>query len=273
MRASPDQPEAAAPRSLTIGEDWIELLPAAPYDVGYTPQTPVIGFAFETQAGIHAFASDRAAPFRTRPNSLAYVPAGCDVRSCSPGGGEYLAIRRTAAGRADAWPERRFNDHVDPGAVAAAHALRRLVLSGAAADPLEIERELARLQAAVARRLTGARIGARAARWITPRRLSLIEDLIEARLEGGLSVPDMAASLGLSAGFFNRAFKAAVGTTPHDYVLDRRVARARRLLLTTSAGLAEIAIACGFASHAHMTAQLRNRLGLTPSRLRAGQNT
>ena len=264
----PDRSYATSARSLTIGDDRIELLPAAPYDVGYTPQAPVIGFAFETQAGIHAFASDRASPFRTRPNSLAYVPAGCDIVSRSRSGGEYLAIRRVSAAPSDAWAERRFNDRVDPAAIAAARALRRLILMDAAADPLEIERELARLQAAATRLLTGTMTDHRAARWITPRRLILIEDLVEARLENGLSVREMAASLGLSAGFFNRAFKAAVGMTPHDYVIDRRVARARRLLLTTSAGLADIAIACGFASHAHMTIQLRRRLGLTPSALR-----
>ncbi|HEV2674701.1 MAG TPA: AraC family transcriptional regulator [Aliidongia sp.] len=254
-------------RILTIGADRVELLPAAPYDVAYTPQTPVIGFAFETQTGAHAFASDRMSPFRTRPNSLAYVPAGCEVASRSRAGGEYLAIRHLSG----ADPPRRFNDHIDPAAVAAAYALRRLILMGQAADPLEIERELARLHEVVSGILTRPGSGARAAGWITPRRLRLVEDLVEARLDGSLPVHEMAASLGLSPGFFNRAFKAAVGKTPHDYVIDRRVARARKLL-DTSAGLAEIAAACGFASHAHMTTQLRRRLGVPPRALRAGSD-
>jgi hypothetical protein len=49
-------------------------------------------FAFESQAGTHAFATDRITDFRTRPNSLAYVPKGCDVVSRSPEGGEYLTL-------------------------------------------------------------------------------------------------------------------------------------------------------------------------------------
>ena len=65
-----------AARLVVIGDDTVELLPHTPYEVRYTPDTAVMGFAFETQAGTHAFASDRQTAFRTRPNSLAYIPAG-----------------------------------------------------------------------------------------------------------------------------------------------------------------------------------------------------
>ncbi|GGF27909.1 hypothetical protein GCM10011611_37370 [Aliidongia dinghuensis] len=262
--------------SVLLHDARVELLPAAPYDVGYTPEVPVIGFAFETQAGSHAFASDRVTPFRTRPNSLAYVPPGCDVLSRSGTGGEYLTIRlRSGAEEPDA-RSGHFNDHVDPVAIEAARRLRRLLLMRAAADPLELEREVAILQGAVLRAAGGPhgdKIDVAAARWMTPRRLRLIEELIEAHMEDGLSVAEMAACVGLSAGFFGRAFKAAAGVTPHDHLIERRIARARRLMATTSSGLAEIAAACGFASHAHLTAQLRRRLGVAPSALRqAAQN-
>jgi len=70
----------------------IELLPAAAYEAAYTPEAPVIGFAFEAQAGTHAFASDRKRPFQAKPNHLSFVPAGCDVYSQSAQGGEYLRI-------------------------------------------------------------------------------------------------------------------------------------------------------------------------------------
>jgi AraC family transcriptional regulator len=70
-------------RRVAIGCTRIELLPRMAYDVAYTPEAAVIGFAFESQAGTHAFATDRITDFRTRPNSLAYVPKGCDVVSRS----------------------------------------------------------------------------------------------------------------------------------------------------------------------------------------------
>jgi AraC family transcriptional regulator len=220
-----------------------------------------VGFAFESQSGTHAFASSRTTAFRTRPNSLAYVPAGCDVTSRSADGGEYLSIIGLSVSGAC-----RFNDHLDAGAVAAARALRRLLLTPGSVEPLAIERELATLGEAVGRTLAGG--PGRAAGWLTPHRLKRIDGMIEAELETGIRVPAMAAALGLSPGFFHRAFKTAVGVTPHDYVIERRIARARRLLRTTRLELAEIAAACGFASHAHMTAQLTERLGRPPSGLR-----
>ena len=103
---------------------------------------------------------------------------------------------------------------------------------------------------------------------MTARRLGLVDEIIEARMDASLTVQEIAKQLGLSAGFFNRAFKAATGKTPHDYVVDRRISRARLLLRRADLGLAEIAAASGFSSHAHLTSQFRRRLGTSPSRLR-----
>ena len=83
-----------------------------------------------------------------------------------------------------------------------------------------------------------------------------------------LTVQSLADALGLSAGFFSRAFKAAVGKAPHDYVTDRRISRARTLLQIDKNNLSAIALASGFTSHAHMTATFKSRLGATPSQLR-----
>ena len=103
---------------------------------------------------------------------------------------------------------------------------------------------------------------------MTARRLGLVDEIIEARMDSSLTVSEIANHLGLSAGFFNRAFKAATGKTPHDYIVDRRISRARLLLRRSHLGLADVAAASGFASHAHMTSQFRRRLGTSPSRLR-----
>jgi AraC family transcriptional regulator len=78
----------------------------------------------------------------------------------------------------------------------------------------------------------------------------------------------MAAAVGLSEGFFIRTFKAASGKSPHSYLIDRRLAQARLLLRTSNHDLREIALAAGFASHAHMTAAFTQRLGIAPSLLR-----
>ena len=103
---------------------------------------------------------------------------------------------------------------------------------------------------------------------MTPQRLRQVDDLIEARLDARLTVQDIADTLGLSAGFFCRAFRTANGQSPHDHIIDRRIAHARALLADPALDLSAIANASGFASHAHMTATFRKRLGVTPRELR-----
>jgi AraC family transcriptional regulator len=248
------------------GRWTVELLPQNGYEARYTAAAPVIGFAFDSQVGIHAFGTDRRTGYRAKPNGLAFVPSGCDVYSSSESGGEYLKIA-IGPGTETPWVwTQRFSDAVDPSAIKAAQALRRLLLSGEAIDPLSCERLVHALEARATAMLS-LKPG-RAAAWMTPQRLRRIDELIEARLDARLTVQDLAEALGLSAGFFARAFKRATGQAPHDYIIERRIARARWLLRDRGLGLAAVALAAGFASHAHMTATFRTRLGIPPQSLR-----
>jgi AraC family transcriptional regulator len=79
MTEANNQITATSRRCAVVGSWTAELLPRKPYRVAYRPEVPVVGFAFDGQTGVHAFGSDRKTDFRTRPNSLAFVPAGCDV--------------------------------------------------------------------------------------------------------------------------------------------------------------------------------------------------
>jgi AraC family transcriptional regulator len=248
------------------GRWTVELLPKNGYEAQYTPAAPVIGFAFDSQIGVHAFGTDRRSGYRAKPNGLAFVPAGCDVYSSSATGGEYLKISIGAQTEAPwAW-DRRFSDTVDPTAIETASALRRLLLSPHPIDPLACEHLVHSLESRAAAMLS--RKPGRAEGWMTPHRLHRVDDLIEARLATKLTVQELAEALGLSTGFFARAFKRATGRAPHDHIIDRRIARARHLLGDRSRGLAAIALASGFASHAHMTATFRTRLGIPPQALR-----
>ena len=264
-------PIAAEPiRRATAGSYRAELLPRQAYEAAYTPGHPVIGFAFEGQAGVHAFASDRRTTFRTAPNSLAFVPAGCDVYSQSQEGGEYLTITLLpGAASLTSLGQQRFNDVVDSTATAAAHDLRRWLLSSELCDPLIVEHHALVLTTSITFAVSGRRAEPRLASWMTARRRRIVEALIEEQLEAALTLDDLAGAVGLSADFFARTFKAAMGKPPHAYVIDRRIARARAMLRSGDADLSAIACACGFASHAHMTAMFRRRLGITPSALRA----
>ncbi len=244
-----------------------ELLPRNAYQVVYTPEAPIIGFAFESQIGVHAFGSDRRAAFRAKPNGLAYVPASCDVYSSSGHGGEYLRVTLACEPSLPRRYAHRFSDVIDHLAIAAAHELRRHLLSKDR-DPLQCERCVLVLEERVAWALKTTVPAPPARSWLTPRRLRLVDELIEARLDTKVTIQELAGALGLSAGFFSRAFKAAVGKAPHDYIVDCRISRARGLLESTELDLTAIAHASGFASHAHMSTTFRNRLGVNPGALR-----
>jgi AraC family transcriptional regulator len=252
-----------------MGGSWCaELLPRNPYQTVYTPEVPIIGFAFESQVGVHAFGSDRRADFRAKPNGLAYVPAGCDVFTRSDHGGEYLKISLVRDASELSRYKRRFSDAIDAVAIVAAQRLRRQLLANACIDPLEFERCVQALEERLAWVSCVTVVASAAGCWMTPRRLKLVDDLIEARLDAKLTVQELAGAVGLSAGFFSRAFRAAVGKAPHDYIVDRRISRARTLVESTDLDLTAIAHASGFASHAHMTTTFRNRLGISPGELR-----
>ena len=245
----------------------VELLPRHAYEVAYTPQEPVLGFAFERQSGTHAFASDRVRPFMSKPNSLAYVPAGCTVFSSSEEGGEYLRVTTTDTSLSEPLSARHFNDFIDPVAIDAAQLIRTQLLIGGPSAVL-IEEQIIALSERVKCVLTGRSTEPKLARSITSARLRTIDAIIESSLSEAITIKSMADAVGLSEAFFIRAFKAATGKSPHSDLIDRRLAKARALLATSRFDLREIALAVGFSSHAHMTAAFRARLGIAPTRLR-----
>jgi AraC family transcriptional regulator len=63
-------------------------------------------------------------------------------------------------------------------------------------------------------------------------------------------------------------FHAAVGQTPHRYLIHLRLAYAKKLLRHKRVSLIDVAAACGFSSHGHMTHVFRRTLGMTPSEYR-----
>ncbi|WP_203074144.1 AraC family transcriptional regulator [Falsiroseomonas ponticola] len=106
---------------------------------------------------------------------------------------------------------------------------------------------------------------------LAPARLARVRDWVQANLAEPFGLAEMAASAGLSAFHFSRAFKLATGQTPRAYVLARRLDHARELLADPSLPLAEVAQRCGFADQAHFTTQFRRALGVTPGVWRRGR--
>ena len=83
----------------------------------------------------------------------------------------------------------------------------------------------------------------------------------------------MAAIARLSAYHFARQFKAATGLPPHQYVIARRVERARELLRAGDLPLAEVAVSAGFSDQSQLTHHFRRLVGVTPGRFRTPART
>ncbi|WP_342236416.1 AraC family transcriptional regulator [Inquilinus sp. OTU3971] len=159
----------------------------------------------------------------------------------------------------------------DPVTIHVALALAELARRPEAADPLLAE-QLGLSFAACTLRLLSHRPALRPERpdALSPDRLRRVLEHVEDALEDGdLSLAELAAIARLSPFHFSRAFKAATGRAPHQFVLARRVERAKALLARSDLALAEIAYRAGFASQAHFSTAFRRATGTTPARYRA----
>jgi AraC-like DNA-binding protein len=91
---------------------------------------------------------------------------------------------------------------------------------------------------------------------------------IEEHLAHELSVTELAAVAQTSSAYFARLFRQAIGQTPHQYVIMRRIERAKRLLVETELPLIEIGHQIGFTDQSYFTAVFRRHLGTTPKAYR-----
>lgn len=88
---------------------------------------------------------------------------------------------------------------------------------------------------------------------------------IETRLEKPLRNRDLAALVDFSEFHFNVAFRNSLGTSPHEFLIRRRIERAQQLMLSTRMPLCDIAAECGLADQAHLSRLFRKAVGETPA--------
>ncbi|MBX7549576.1 AraC family transcriptional regulator [Streptomyces sp. NPDC004232] len=94
-----------------------------------------------------------------------------------------------------------------------------------------------------------------------------LRELLDARVVDGIRLEEAARSLHAHPAHLVRAFSGAYGIAPHQYLMSRRVGRARRLLLDGLAPV-EVAAVTGFFDQAHLTRHFRRLVGVTPGRYR-----
>jgi AraC family transcriptional regulator len=159
-----------------------------------------------------------------------------------------------------------------------AHTLRAVdaeLSAGDAGGPLAAESLANLLAVQLVRHVSGARDSARGRDGtLLQARLRAVIEYIEGHLEAGMTLERMAAIAGLSPYHFARQFKAATGLPPHQFVIARRVERAKGLLQgRDDVSLASIAARVGFSDQSLFCRHFKRLVGVTPGRFRTPTRT
>ena len=100
------------------------------------------------------------------------------------------------------------------------------------------------------------------------RLLQRVLDRMKVDLAADLDLCTLAAESGYSRSHFLRTLRAVMGCSPHQWLTRLRVERAKTILRENSISLIDIALDCGFSSHAHFSNRFRQLVGVTPSEYR-----
>jgi AraC family transcriptional regulator len=101
--------------------------------------------------------------------------------------------------------------------------------------------------------------------------LQKVVEFVDAGIASKLGLGELAHIARMSEHQFLRCFSLATGMTPHQFVLEKRIAHAERLLRLTAAPIAQVAMEAGFHSQAHLSQVFRARRGTTPGTIRRQQ--
>lgn len=98
-------------------------------------------------------------------------------------------------------------------------------------------------------------------------RLNQVKEYINEHLNWDLRLTELSTIAQLSPYHFLRLFKQHVGITPHQYILQQRVERAKQFLQHSKLSIAEIAVRTGFSDQSHLTRYFKRRFDVTPKQL------
>ncbi|MGV0811164.1 helix-turn-helix transcriptional regulator [Mycolicibacterium boenickei] len=100
---------------------------------------------------------------------------------------------------------------------------------------------------------------------------SMIVAFLEDSLDSDITLESLAQQANMPVGVFISAFRAAFHTTPYQYLLDRRIERAKSLLQHTTRTVTEISAMVGFSTPNHFATAFRRRVGVSPRAYRASR--
>lgn len=156
---------------------------------------------------------------------------------------------------------------VDPLLEQLAIALLSALHDGSSEDGLYVDTMAQMIAVHLARKHSSRSRPERAApaERISRHKIRQLIEFIEDHLGGDLSLEAMAAEVSLSPLYLSRVFKAAVGQSPHQYVVTRRVERVKQMLRDADTPISQVAFSAGFSSQSHMSNWFRRLVGVSPA--------
>ncbi|HVY59732.1 MAG TPA: helix-turn-helix domain-containing protein [Xanthobacteraceae bacterium] len=106
---------------------------------------------------------------------------------------------------------------------------------------------------------------------LPPAAVRRVKEFVDLHMGETIDLAVLAGIAGLSVYHFAREFKRTTGTTPHFYLIRKRIERAQHMLARTELSLAEIALAVGFSDQSHLARHFRHIVGQTPREFRWSQ--
>lgn len=100
------------------------------------------------------------------------------------------------------------------------------------------------------------------------RRLYKARDYAYATLHQSVSLDDLAYVACLSTNYFLRSFRGLFLQTPHQFIIEKRIERARSLLANTGDSVSDICLSVGFQSLGSFSWLFKKRTGLSPEAFR-----
>jgi AraC family transcriptional regulator len=102
--------------------------------------------------------------------------------------------------------------------------------------------------------------------------IALINNYVDRHMDDPISLGSLAGILNMSTWHFVRRFTASQGVPPHTYIKQRRLSRAKNLLLESNRSIMDVAMEIGM-SHSHFSRSFLRRFGTSPREFRRLQKT
>lgn len=254
----PDLGPSFAPLMHQVDGATVEFSRRDAPEVDLMPETHLMCVNFRTNRGsVYRYAGGREVRGTRHMGSAHLIAAGHNIQGYTPDATDHVVLklaperlRLVAEGLFDTGePVDLQTDGLpffDATIFRIATRLKRELRAGNPGGRLAVEEATTALAAHLSTEHSSLKAKRRQRIALTPARLARVRDYVEAHLATDLRLDVLASVAGLSVGHFLKVFRHATGRSPHQYVLDRRVAFVRERLFDGEPDLGHLAVAASF---------------------------